>query len=1236
LCLFSFINSHLLLKKTKYMAINERATVEVQVNGQQAKQELRDLESYANSLKGRLAEAYKTGDTKQIKKLEAELKKTNAELKTMRTNARNIDVVMQNLSTAGPKELRQLLKDINAKLNSGHIKRGSAEWKMYQERLKLVNAELRKINAEVKETQSWLTRFNNGFSRWGGLLASGAAAITGVSFALSKLRNNRDDKEDSAANLKALTGLDDKSIQWLTRQAEILSTTMDKTGLRVTQSSKDILEAYMLVGSNKPELLSDKEALNAVTIETMRLSAASKMDLAKSVEATTTALNQYGAGADQAARYVNVLAAGSKYGAANVEQQTAAILKAGTMAASSNISLEELVATIEMLGEKGLKNEIAGTGLKTFFTRLSTGAVDTNPKVVGLSVALDNLNKKVEDAERQAVGGGTTLLKKLFGDEGMTTAMILAQNTEKVKEYTRAVTGTSVAMEQAAINSDTAKAKRAQYINQIKEAGIILMEKLNPSLSALTGWTTKLIKAAPELIDWLQKYGKVLAYAIIVVASYTAANKLQWFWLNKVKTETGKYIVVQKLKEFWDKAIAASTWLYIAATSALTGKIGQAKLAMQAFFMILKMNPFGAVATLIVGVAGALYLYSKRMSEANKRKRELNEINLEAEKSIGEEKNKLEALRKVLEDSKQSYGKRKAALEEIQTIVPEYHASLTEEGRLINNNTQALDGYVEKLLLTAKQQAANAKLQEVLNQRSEWIRENGSDAMKFKSLEWEINDPSNMGKSLEELAVTNSISPTAYRVWSAKKKQLDEEVRYYEQMMQGYTNQLMAIDEKYKTNNNNNDGNDDDKKKCPRCGNNPCTCTKDDNKLTKAETDYYKRITEIKNRYLTDSRMSQDDYHKEMQDAEMQLLQDKLSVAGLEPSERQKINNQLLDMEIKMRDELEKKEEKRQQEAEKKRKETSEQAFSARERQYQLEIEDATMYHYQNKTSEESYYQELKRIQDKYYDDILNSTEYSEEQKNKIRDKKRQEDLDAEKKAAEQKKNKEQQTYNILEGLATDYGNAIADVLTDSEVTFKDFLKEMLKASLDALEKFMILKVAQRTIANLGELGFWGLVKAAGEIALITAAFETAKSAIGNFYTGGFTSPGEWDKPQGIVHSNEFVANRFAVANPEILPVLKLIDTAQKNNTVGKLTSQDVSGVLRNGGQNQAAAVEVIQATDPEIKQLIAECTTVMQTVKKRFEKRIVAETYLTGKGGINQAQKEYKKLDNNKSRNKQ
>lgn len=1210
------------------MAINERATVEVQVNGQQAKQELRDLESYANSLKGRLAEAYKAGDTKQIKKLEAELKKTNAELKTMRTNARNIDVAMQNLSTAGPKELRQLLKDINAKLNSGHIKRGSAEWKMYQERLKLVNAELRKINAEVKETQSWLTRFNNGFSRWGGLLASGAAAITGVSFALSKLRNNRDDKEDSAANLKALTGLDDKSIQWLTRQAEILSTAMDKTGLRVTQSSKEILEAYMLVGSAKPELLSNKEALNAVTVEAMRLSTAAKMDLKEAVDAVTLSMNQYSASADDAAKYTNVMAAGSKFGSAAVQSITAAVTKAGVSASGANVSIEELVGTIETLAEKGIKDEVAGTGLKMFFLRLQTGADETNPKIVGLQTALSNLQKLSVDE-----------VVKRFGAETYTVAKTLIDGADKVDYYTKAVTGTSVAMEQAAINSDTAKAKRAQYINQIKEAGNTLMERLNPSLSVLTGWTTKLIKAAPVLIDFLKEYGSTIMWCSAAILIYTTRLKIVSTWHTVVNglTQTAtiltgayrlasialndalagdckamaRFVTQMASTNVATRTIAASTLLYRAAIELLTLRFKGAATALKGFWSVLGINPITALIATVAGAVAISYKWNKSIRERYDLQKTLNKVEQDAQKLYDQEKTKVKKLCEAIHDNNKSLDDRRKAIVELQKIMPDYRAQITEEGKVINETTTSLDKMNDMLLLNMKLQTLRTELVE-----------------RYKAIEELEKSP-----ALKDTSLMGAMAREDVREKLAAEREVLEGLKNeYKELYIQKINAMNPI--KGKTNNNDNDdGNDDDKKKCPRCGNNPCTCTKDDNKFTKVEADYYKRITEIKNRYLSDSRMSQDDYHKEMKDAEMQLLQDKLSVAGLEPSERQKINNQLLDMEIKMRDELEKKEEKRQQETEKKRKETSEQAFSARERQYQLEIEDAMMYHYQNRTSEENYYQELKRIQDKYYDDILNSTEYSEEQKNKIRDKKRQEDLNAEKKAAEQKKNEEQQMYNILEGLATDYGNAIADVLTDSEVTFKDFLKEMLKASLDALEKFMILKVAQRTIANLGELGFWGLVKAAGEIALITAAFETAKSTIGNFYTGGFTSPGEWDRPQGIVHSNEFVANRFAVSNPEILPVLKLIDTAQKNNTVGKLTSQDVSGVLRNGGQNQAAAVEVIQTTDPEIKQLIAECTTVMQAVKKRFEKRIIAETYVTGKGGINEALSDYDKLMKNVKR---
>lgn len=1215
------------------MAINERATVEVQVNGQQAKQELRDLESYANSLKGRLAEAYKAGDTKQIKKLEAELKKTNAELKTMRTNARNIDVVMQNLSTAGPKELRQLLKDINAKLNSGHIKRGSAEWKMYQERLKLVNAELRKINAEVQETQSWLTRFNNGFSRWGGLLASGAAAITGVSFALSKLRNNRDDKEDSAANLKALTGLDDKSIQWLTRQAEILSTAMDKTGLRVTQSSKEILEAYMLVGSAKPELLSNKEALNAVTVEAMRLSTAAKMDLKEAVDAVTLSMNQYSASADDAAKYTNVMAAGSKFGSAAVQSITAAVTKAGVSASGANVSIEELVGTIETLAEKGIKDEVAGTGLKMFFLRLQTGADETNPKIVGLQTALSNLQKLSVDE-----------VVKRFGAETYTVAKTLIDGADKVNYYTKAVTGTSVAMEQAAINSDTAKAKRAQYINQIKEAGNTLMERLNPSLSVLTGWTTKLIKAAPVLIDFLKEYGSTIMWCSAAILIYTTRLKIVSTWHAVVNglTQTAtiltgayrlasialndalagdckamaRFVTQMASTNVATRIVAASTLLYRAAIELLTLRFKGAATALKGFWSVLGINPITALIAAVAGAVAISYKWNKSIRERYDLQKTLNKVEQDAQKLYDQEKTKVKKLWEAIHDNNKSLDDRRKAIVELQKIMPDYRAQITEEGKVINETTTSLDKMNDMLLLNMKLQTLRTELVE-----------------RYKAIEELEKSP-----ALKDTSLMGAMAREDVRDKLAAEKEVLEGLKNeYKEL---YIQKINAMNPVKGKKNNNNDGNDDDKKKCPRCGNNPCTCTKNDNKFTKAEADYYKRIAEIKNRYLSDSRMSQDDYHKEMQDAETQLLQDKLSVAGLEPSERQKINNQLLDMEIKMRDELEKKEEKRQQEAEKKRKETSEQAFSARERQYQLEIEDATMYHYQNKTSEESYFQELKRLCDDYYNDILYSTEYNEEQKNEILKNKRKADLDNAKKEYDKEEERFNKMKENLQSASQQLGESMADFFINEEKDFGDFMGNVLIILLDALEKQLIATqaaaIANVTISEISSKGWLGLATAAAKIVLITAAFETAKGILGNFYTGGFTGPGEWDRPQGIVHSNEFVANRFAVANPEILPVLKLIDTAQKNNTVGKLTSQDVSSVLRSGGQNQATTVEVIQATDPEIKHLIAECTTVMQTVKKRFEKRIVAETYLTGKGGINQAQKEYKKLDNNKSRNKQ
>ena len=646
------------------MAIHEKATVELQVNGEQARKEMQLMEQHALSLKARIVEAQNAGDTKKVKQLQKELKETNIALRAMRDNARNIDAAMNNIGLATPKELRRLLKDINAKLNSGHIARGSEEWKKYQAQLKLVNAEIRKVNDEIKESEGWLTRFNNGFAKWGALAASGIAAITGISMTLNKMRKDRDDKEASAANLKALTGLDDASIQWLARQAEILSTSMHKSGLRVTQSSKEILEAYMLVGSAKPDLLGNKEALNAVTIEAMRLSKAAKMDLKEAVDAVTLSMNQYGASSEKAADYANVMAAGSKYGSAAVQSITAAVTKAGVSASTANVPIEQLVGSIETLAEKGIVNEVAGTGLKMFFLRLQTGADETNPKIVGLQTALKNLQKL-----------STEEIVKRFGAETYTVAQTLIDGADKVEYYTKAVTGTNVAMEQAAINSETNEARLAQLKNKIRETGIELMEKLNPSLNMLTGWTTKLLSMAPALIDWLVKYKGALASTCVTLFALIAYKKADVAW--------------SKLQVVWNEKIVASL------------------LSLGKF---VKANPYAFLAVGVAALIGRLIDLKREQNRVTESQKSMLRISNDLNDKYGEQESKIRLLTNVIHNQNFSYNERRRCIDELKQIVPGYNGMLNEEGKLMNDNTGAIKDYLVQLEKQIKLEAAREEL----------------------------------------------------------------------------------------------------------------------------------------------------------------------------------------------------------------------------------------------------------------------------------------------------------------------------------------------------------------------------------------------------------------------------------------------------------------------------------------------------------------------------------------------
>lgn len=1108
------------------MAIDQVATVEVRVNGEEAKQELKNLEAIASGLKKELADAYNAGDTSKIKQVTSELRKTEAQIKTLKKDTTALTEVMNNLDKATPKELRATLAAINRQLNSGHIKRGSAEWKYYQQQAKLVTAELQKIKTEVQETEGWLTRFNNGLSKWGGLLATGAATITGMSMALNTLRKNRDSKESSQAELKALTGLDDSSIQWLTEQAERLSTAMDESGLRIRQSSDEILQAYMLIGSKKPELLKDKEALNAVTIEAMRLAAAAKIDLKDAVTATTVSLNMYGESADQAARYVNVLAAGSKEGAADVSAQAAAIKNAGVAAAGAGVSIEGLQGTIQMLAEKGLEAEPAGTALRKFFLVLQTGPDETNPKVVGLQTALENLNKKSLTAAQ---------IQSMFGEEAFSAATILIDNADKVQQYTEAVTDTNIAMEQAAINSDTNEAKMAQYRNRIKEAGIELMERLNPSLSALTGWTTKIIVTLPVLIDWFVKYKGIIITSAAAITAYTVA----------VNAST----IATKVYNTWTKIATATT----------TG-----------FNTVLKANPFGLVVAGLTAISTALISYVIPNTKKAK----------DAQKDYNDE------LEKTSKISEAFVGINKRA-----------------------NNLDKLNDR-QKQNLKADAQAELAIVEDKLTKE-------------------EIAYNEQFEKEKKRIQERKDINETTR---SVLMKGLDGKFKAQRQAIEALTKQRTElqniIDKIPDIVNPVVDTNSE-----PTTGENNGSHTTKENPLITAENKrYYDELADLKKSYLANDEMTQQEYTRFMEDLEMRHLENMMAIAGLEPEKRQQLEQKILEMRIKFKEECNKLDEEGANEA-------SEEAFTRMEKQYQLEIQEATQKHYEQLTSEEEYWKQVSDIQDRYYNSLLQSTQISEEKKAEIIKAIEDKQLQDSKKVYDEKVRQFDAMSNAMQGVATELGQGLAEFFAGEEKSFGAFMANILVIMLNALEKQLIATqaaaIAEVTIKDITSKGVLiGMATAAAKIALITAAFETAKGILGSFDTGGYTGDGRWDEPRGVVHAGEFVANRYAVRNPDIRPVLDLIDQAQRNNTIGSLTAKDVSAVLSgNSTTTNNNYYQQSASSDNEMTAVMMQSIKCMDKLLKRLNEPIFTYTTVEGKMGINEAQKLVTKMKNNASR---
>lgn len=363
----------------------------------------------------------------------------------------------------------------------------------------------REIDRRLGEIEKRGEKFEAKFSAIGAAVASMFAAGAVVA-ELKKMSDATKDFEKAIDDLSAITGATGKQLQFLENSAK-------EFGLSTSASAIDAVTAMKLIASAKPELLENAAALKSITQQAIILADASGMALPKAAESLTLALNQMGAGADQAGRFINVMAAGAKFGASEISESSESLKQFAVSARGVGLSIEEANAGIQALAAVGIKGGESGTALRNVLLKLENEADKTlKPSINGLAGALDNLGKKNLD---------TASLTKLFGLENINAANALIGSTDNIRLLTSQLTGTNTALEQAETNTDNYAGSLKRMENALQVAAMQIGEGLNPLLRSGADLVTKLAVEMSEGSDRIET-----AMTIIKVAAMLAAGAI--------------------------------------------------------------------------------------------------------------------------------------------------------------------------------------------------------------------------------------------------------------------------------------------------------------------------------------------------------------------------------------------------------------------------------------------------------------------------------------------------------------------------------------------------------------------------------------------------------------------------------------------------------------------------------------------------------------------------------------
>lgn len=177
---------------------------------------------------------------------------------------------------------------------------------------------------------------------------------------------------------------------------------------------------------------------------------------------------------------------------------------------------------------------------------------------------------------------------------------------------------------------------------------------------------------------------------------------------------------------------------------------------------------------------------------------------------------------------------------------------------------------------------------------------------------------------------------------------------------------------------------------------------------------------------------------------------------------------------------------------------------------------------------------QLSEMEDEMIADEIKKAQTTEDELNKILAERLKDDAKLKNKALKEESDRQEKIRDSYNNTASAIGEALGEMIGDSEVSFKDFGKKMLIMMLDVLEKQTLIYIAGAVGTEAASKPFpANLLTAALKVLAIKTAFTAAKAAVSKFERGEVDIQGRRHSQGGIpaeIEGGESVINRTGTA----------------------------------------------------------------------------------------------------------